>query len=236
MKMKKLIVLIVLLAFAGFAVAELHDTPIANAGFEATDTLSGAGWGTWGSGSGSGPSGYKWTQHWAYIDTTGGANGSQNFFGADTTSLVGYSEYWGWSESCTWRADATEKLDWSSTPGTGEVTISGWFKSISGTPTGAGSMYIEWVDFSGGDSGGGSPSTIPRDQFFFDITTDWAYYAITVASPIDDHGGAYGARPVWATNVPGVLVGIDDVHASWIPEPMSIALLGLGGLFLRRRK
>jgi hypothetical protein len=228
--MKKLIVLFVLVAFAGFACAELLSTPTANADFEAGMS----GWDSWGSGSGSGSSGYKWASHWAYIDTTGGANGSQNFLVATTASQAGYSEWWGYGYDVTWRGSSAEMMDFGANNGTGQVTIGAWMKAVSGTPSAA--MTFEWVDWSGGDGGGGGGGTIPRAELSFAVTTDWAYYSATLAVPSNVNGGAYGMRPVWGVNNPGTAIGIDDVSAVWIPEPMSIALLGLGGLFLRRRK
>ena len=117
--MKKLIVLFVLVAFAGFACAELHSTPTANAGFEAGMS----GWSSWGSGSGSGSSGYKWASHWAYIDTSGGANGSATSLIATTASQAGYCEFWGWGYDVAWRGSSAEMMDWSSTPGANQPAV-----------------------------------------------------------------------------------------------------------------
>lgn len=227
--MKKLIVLIVLVAFASYVSAELHSTPTANAGFE--DSPIGAGWSSWGSGSGTG-TGWQGGS-WGYVDTTGGANGSQNFFNATQPSNITW-----WGNCVTWRGSSAEMMDWSSTPGAGSVMISGWFKDVSGT-AGQTVLKFEWVDFSGGDGGGGGGGTIPVQNVNVTITTDWAYYAVILPVPGPGTGGdgtgGYGIRPVWGN--PGLgQVGLDDVYAVYIPEPMSIALLGLGGLLLRRKK
>ena len=212
--MKKLIVLFVLVAFAGFALAEAPP----NAGFESGMS----GWGTWGSGSGSGPSGYKWTSHWAYIDTTGnGAGGSQNFMNLTTASQAGYCEYWGYGYNITWRDSYDEIIPILE----GECTmIGGWFKDLGGA--GTGELKFEWLDASGRKSQDGG--LVLSQSVFFPVTTDWAYYEEQMMAPVN----TYSVRPCWANPNPGGELGLDLV----IPESMSIALLGLGGLFLRRRK
>ena len=218
--MKKLLCSIIILAVAGFAYAEIIPIPPTNPGFE--DGMT--GWSTWGSGSGSGPSGYKWTSHWAYIDTTGnGVGGSNNFMNLTTASQIGYYEYTGWGYNVTWRSDAAEILP--VTEGQ-SLTIGAWAKDLLG---GGARLEIrfEWIDWTGGHGGTGGGGTIPITAFQFPITADWAYYEVTQQAP----GGVIGLRPVWGNPDPGTEVGLD-----FIPEPMSIALLGLGALALRRRK
>ena len=219
--MKKLIVLCVLVAFAGYASAEL--LVLGNPGFESGMS----GWGTWGSGSGSGSSGYKWTSHWAFIETSGGVGDSQ-FMNLTTASQAGYSEWWGWGYNITWRSEMSQIKDL--VPGVGVYTIGGWYKNLSdfGPEGMRGEIKFEWLDASGRKSQDGG--LIPSQSVYFDITSEWAYYEETLAVP----ALAYAIRPCWANPTPGDEVGLDDVIA--IPEPMSIALLGLGGLFLRRRK
>ena len=217
--MKKLIVLCVLVAFTGFAIAELM--PPDNPDFEAGMS----GWGTWGSGSGSGSAGYKWTSHWAYIETSGGVGDSQ-FMNLTTAAQAGYCEWWGWGYNIIWNSD------WASTsqlnPGVGVFTIGGWYKDLGNG--GTGEIKFEWLDASQHKSGTQEWGIVPAESVFFPLTTDWAYYQFTLPVPAE----AYFIRACWANPNPGGEVGLDDVVT--IPEPMSIALLGLGGLFLRRRK
>jgi hypothetical protein len=91
-------------------------------------------------------------------------------------------------------------------------------------------MKIEYYD----DSGNG----LGQDIEAFAATGSWAQIT-----------GSLFTAPLGTTNVTmvvgnetnnGGLVGsaiaFDNVTLDIIPEPMSIALLGLGGLFLRRRK
>lgn len=65
---------------------------------------------------------------------------------------------------------------------------------------------------------------------------DWSYMVITDASVTN-----LGLGDVLSYGTTGLVSGVlyDDsgnVLATFIPEPMTIGLLGLGGLFLRRRK
>ena len=202
--MKKLIFLCALVAFAGFASAELL-----NLDFE--DGMT--GWGSWGSGSGDG--GY--VNHWAYVETTGGSDGGQ-FMNVTTEG----SNFWGYN--VVWRSDTAELMtvaegDW--------LTLGGYYKDLSGDG-GTGGIKFEWLDASGlhGNEGG----LVPAVEIAITPTTEWAYYEATMQAP----ALAFGLRPVWGAISGGAIIGIDQMVA--IPEPMSIALLGLGGLFLRRRK
>jgi hypothetical protein len=214
--MKKLLCSIIILAVAGFAHAEMFP-PWGNPGFE--NGMS--GWATWGSGSGSGPSGYKWTSHWAYIDTTGNGAWGNNFMNLTTSSQIGYIEYWGWGYNVTWRSSSADLLE--VTEGT-PVTMNAWARDVLGGGARL-ELKFEWLDASGLKPADGG--IVPSGQIFFDITTDWAYYQATLVTPVN----AYGLRPCWANPDPGTEVGLD-----FIPEPMSIALLGFGALGLRRRK
>lgn len=222
--MKKLVFLCVLSVFVCFASAELYQQTY-NMGFE--NGMD--GWSSWGSGSGSGPSGSMWTQHWAYLDTTGNAHGGQNFMVVDADLPVGYKEYWYESYDVIWQPPF---LDWTSTPGTGFVTIGAWMKDVTGNAEGY--LELDWVDASGdhaGHQGGDIIPSIPTWSITFDVTTDWAYYEYTV--PVPD--GAFGAVPVYGVWGVGS-VGLDDLYNQWVPEPMSIGLLGLGAFVLRKKR
>ena len=216
--MKKLIVLFVLVAFASFACAEL----LPNGDFAAGMS----GWGTWGSGSGSGSLGYKWTSHWAYIETTGGVGGAGDPFMVPTTaSQKGYCEWWGWGYNVVWRSSSAELIP--VTAGNA-YTLRGYAKDLTGDG-GNFELKFEWLDASGRKPSEGS--AVPTWSIFFDgMTTSWVEYTKTETAP----AGACYIRPVYGESNPGKTVGIDNLQ--FLPEPMSIALLGLGGLFLRRRK
>jgi hypothetical protein len=219
--MKKLLCSIIILAVAGFAHAEIP--PLDNPGFESGMS----GWGTWGSGSGSGPSGYKWASHWAYIDTTGNAHSGQNFMNLTTGSQLGYCEYWGWGYNVVWPSDVDDiadvvEGDW--------VKMDVWAKDLTGNG-GQIEFKFEWLDASGRKFEDGG--IVPAESIYFPIdqvTPDWDYYEAWAQAPAD----AYFVRPVWSNPDPGKEIGIDDL--SFLPEPMSIALLGFGALALRRRK
>ena len=218
--MKKLIFLLALVAFTGFAIAGIP--PLQNPGLESGMS----GWGTWGSGSGSGSAGYKWTSHWAYVETTGGHTGS-NFMNLTTSAQAGYCEWWGWGYNCMWQSDSA-KLD-DAVPGVSWHKMDVWAKNLDGGGNKV-EMKFEWLDASGRKSQDGG--LVPPVSYFFDVPNDgqWHYFSHWSQAP----ALAYGLRPVWGNPAPGGDVGVDDL--SYIPEPMSIALLGLGGLFLRRRK
>ena len=103
-------------------------------------------------------------------------------------------------------------------------TFSVWAKSaVQGTPIGA-SAYVTWMDvsYSSLDGGWYSAATSAGDT--------WAEY--TLGDPtVAPEGAAWAA--FWLCGyADGWLV--DD--ASFIPEPVTFSLLGLGVLMLRRRK
>jgi len=56
---------------------------------------------------------------------------------------------------------------------------------------------------------------------------------ITISAWIDE-GNGYNP-PKWQDSGLNYINGLDSVELNLVPEPMTIALLGLGGLFLRRK-
>ena len=68
-----------------------------------------------------------------------------------------------------------------------------------------------------------------------DITITWSLNAVP-GQQVAYTPDPYVATPAWTNLVLGDLGGVSKIYAEAIPEPVTSALLGLGGLFLRRRK
>lgn len=106
------------------------------------------------------------------------------------------------------------------------VTASIWHKSLSGATDGS-EFRIEWVDSGGGE--------ISRDQITPVPTTAYTQISLTdVVAP----AGAVAAKMVYAIQSFGGGASQDIVldDASYVPEPASMALLGLGALAMLRRR
>jgi hypothetical protein len=79
------------------------------------------------------------------------------------------------------------------------------------------SVYDGWNTYAQDLDGDLDPDQAVGDWFSFDVSLDGAQLLIDIWSSNNSWGSAIGTITV-------------------VPEPMTIALLGLGGLFLRRRK
>ena len=241
--MKKLILLFAILAMVGVAQAEM----LVNGGFEDSDTTE-APWLAWGSGAVGG-----W---WAYFAPAlqtggGGAGGSSNWLDLPVT---GWSS-WGWGYNVAFQGKVADGQALIPVTQGQLMKMSAYYNS---TTESAGLLGWEFVDDSGlvdmngdgnrgtYDAGKGAYSGQNEDKInlmyginpdgtwqevyslLYVPTTDFLGNPINITGVIAVFGGAGYAYPY------GSHMGLDD--ASLIPEPMSIALLGLGGLFLRRRK
>ena len=220
--MKRLFVLLLLLAMAGIASADI----MPDGGFES---------GMW---SGSGgwiymayPS--SWTAGYAtpYQGTTAPYAGS--YSGVFVLPASGYAYTWsyapvGWQSfagGSGWSAAWQQGLAASE----GDVLqASAYIKQLSGPAGGAGIMKLEWIDDTGGE--------ISEVIESFVATGSWTQ--ITGSLFTAPAGTASVTMVVgnetWNGGIVGTAIAFDNVTV--IPEPMSIALLSLGGLFLRRRK
>jgi hypothetical protein len=111
----------------------------------------------------------------------------------------------------------------------GEIlTFSGWSMDV-GTDAGGTEIRIEWRD-SVGDA------EIARTANYVPVLTD-VYTQWSLMDTVPE--GADLARVVYAIQSfgagPNQNIYVDDVSVTVIPEPASLALLGLGLMFLRRR-
>jgi len=206
--MKKIIVLVLLLCVAGFAHAEM----IVNGDFE--DDLN--NWSTWGSGSGSGDSGYLWWSGMASIAPSGGSDGGK-YAVLDTTDMTGYFESWGWCWQGVWQNDlpfATGQ----------QVTLYGYAKDLlaSGATI---HLFLEWEDSSGlrvdldGDGLRGAdvdnqddrtdiPIALVGDGTWEDIST-----AVTVPQPLGE-GIIAQANVMWSIEGELLSIGLDQLSTA----------------------
>jgi len=238
--MKKLILLFAVLAMVGVAQAEM----LTNGGFEDSTTTD-SPWLSWGSGATAG----SWAVYYRTLNTGGGgAGGSSNWLDLPVTSWG----TWGWGYNVAFQGkEADGQAALSVIPGEA-YTMSAWYNSAT---VSSGLLGWEWCDDSGlvdlngdGDRGGvngnnplfynGQDADKVNIMVSFPADGQWHYIESTQYAPTVDGLGnpltVSGVITVFGGASYGDHLGLDD--ASLIPEPISIALLGLGGLFLRRRK
>lgn len=222
--MKRLVVVLLLLAMAGIASADI----MPDGGFEA---------GLW-SGSGgyiymASPSSYTWGYATPYQGTAAPNAGA--FSGVFVLPASGNAYTWSYAPAGV--KSFAGGGGWSAAWQQGLVATAGdvlqassYIKQLSGPAGGSGIMKIEWIDFSGGE--------ISEVIESFSATGTWTQ---VTGSLFTAPAGTVGVTMVvgnetWSGGLVGTAIAFDNVTLSIIPEPMSIALLGLGGLFLRRRK
>jgi hypothetical protein len=208
--MKRLVVImaVVVFAIAGQVNAEL----IANGDFEANFE----GWGTWGSGSGSGTAGGGWQSGAGTIAETGGSDGGK-YAVLDTHFMDGISEDWGWVWLGVWTPDPPTGANMPITSGQ-KLAIDGYAIDLeaAGTPV---NLVLEWRDADGvfvDLNGDGEINNDDREQLVFDIVGDdnatWEQIATqhTVPVPLGE-GTIVQFSAMWWNGTPGSILGLDQL-------------------------
>ena len=123
-------------------------------------------------------------------------------------------------------AKATATAGTGASPGVN----AGFDDNISKKPGTPGPATDVIVDIRGAvDTIGGSPAVTTSPLWWFDLHVSGKYSDIIVIDLVD-----LALRNAIGTDL--VFTGPEVLEIHVTPEPMTIALLGLGGLFLRRRK
>ena len=213
--MKNVLILVAIVAMCSVAQAEL----LLNGDFE---DGSSAPWNGWGSaGSAAYMSGGAFVPTY---ETTGGSDGGAwmelHTIGAGANS---------------WASSFISQTVVDGVSGGDVLTVSGMAKSSTGSSL---SARILFLDAAGDevtyndDAGDGS---IWRNHLILDfaVGTDWTPFSQTIT--LDAGTGIAQMQPLYVVaNGPEHVVGVDEL--SIVPEPATMALLGLGGVLIRRRR
>jgi len=114
-----------------------------------------------------------------------------------------------------------------------EYRFNAWIKSIDGAIADGTNLRLSWKDAAGNSVGGAWNG---MSWYGVEVDGNWSEYnAVTMEAP----EGAVAVEHAWlytwkAGAKTGVYIG--DVSMTAVPEPMTLCLLGLGGLMLRRKK
>ena len=225
--MKKFIVLMALIAMVGLAQAELF----VNGDFEA------GAWSGWGSGAGA----YWGTTAMPPVYHSSGGSDGGAWMEFDTT---GYS----WATWCTWEWALAWSGIWDgSIPATSgqEFTLSGMAKHVAtGSAGNTLRAFVEYKDAGGTRLDYNGDGVVTNDDRYMPTwaTADsWGAFSDTFTVPTVDLLGNPFSAPIVTLEITlsveseAATVGVDEL--SLIPEPATMALLGLGSmLMLRRRK
>jgi len=221
--MKRLLVFLLLLVMAGIASADI----MPDGGFES---------GLW-----SGSYGYMWNAGTAwgwntYTQASGGLSPG-NYFGKFGLPASGYAYTYSYATASpawqTWDGGWAAAWQQGLVANEGDILqASAYIKELNGTAgTGVAMLKIEAKD--------GSDNTLASHIEYFDVTADWAQVIGTtweIPTGLPGYVGVSMVVGLDTADALGHLVGFDNVELNIVPEPITIGLLGLGGLFLRRRK
>ena len=227
--MKKFIIILVMAVMASVAIAE---ELLVDPGFE-----SGAWDGAYGWFNADAPYSYSWQYATVAQQSTDVRNGS-NAMGMEMKSAWSWGYTWSYaytSQDLTF-TPAGGQGGWAGCWDSGIVVAEGdvlqatvWVKDGSGAGgAGLAKVALEWYDDSGNRDWDNEVST------WFDLTGDWSQLTLTGTAPA---GVSTMTLGLGIGNYSfGRQILFDDASLTIIPEPMTIGLLGLGALFLRRRK
>ena len=234
--MKKLLILLVMILMAGVASAEM----LPDGGFESglwSDT-GGYFWGAYDLGPSPDPT---WSSTWWQNATIGLTSDAHS--GTQAAKVTMDAGPWSWAY--LWYQGGYEYGSFDFNGGSGwegvwqdgltatggdVLEASAWIKDATGDggAAGIGKLQIEFYDALG--------ERMWDDEVYqyFDTTSDWAQHSISATTPADAVSvHMYVGMGNWGV---GRETLFDDVSLTVIPEPMTIGLFVLGGLFLRRGK
>ena len=207
--MKKVLMLVVVLAMTGIASAEL----VSNGGFEDDTNIDGTywadGWNKW--------EWYGWSGFVNNDPLSDGGGAGTPFTAYEGTA---YANAGGWE-------DSSGGITFDITPAVGESYIASIYYSTEdwGADNQAQMAIKWWGDF------GEIKQVFPILDEAGPMST-WEYFSVnTGIVPVGTTGGQF---EIEAGGTGTVL--LDNASMVVVPEPMTMGLLGLGSLFLRRRK
>ena len=214
--MKRVVVLTLILAMAGFAYADrLVDPSAYSLTYEPI-------------GSGSGP---RDPIGWSNIDQTGNISGIQG-----TNTIVGYEDYQSstavWGSGPTFTLTTFKFIGGVSAPN--QVVFFNFYDSAT-TPDGL--SYYLYIGAQFPNAGNyiwtlnlSTPQTVDTNGFIEFDANDYGYGVPTLTIFEDDSGPSVGTSAA-APNDPYTC----SFEFQGTPEPASVLLLGLAGLLIRRR-